>query len=101
MILTAFSKYLKEFKSDVPAVIILSRWLKDKLSKPAEDNIEKVIHREISLFVNKKGGFMLIGNSESGRILVESLYNYALSYEQQNFNRWIHNKKASDFKKNK
>jgi len=98
MILKAFSDYLKEFKSDVPTVILLSRWLKDKLLKLPEDNIERIIHSEVSLFMNKNGGFLLVGNDKSGRILIESLYNFALSYEQQNFNRWIHNKKASDFK---
>lgn len=98
MILKAFSDYIKEFKSDIPTVILLSRWLKDKLAKQPENNIEKVIHKEITLFVNKKGAYILVGNGESGKILIESLYNFALSYEQQNFNRWIHNKKASDFK---
>jgi len=97
MIIKAFSDYLKEFKSDIPAVIILSRWMKDKLSKSPENNIERILHNEISLFINKTGGFLLVGNGESGRILIESLYNFALSYEQQNFTRWIHNKKASDF----
>jgi len=98
MIIKAFSDYLKEFKSDIPPIIVLSRWLKDKLSKQPENNVERVIHNELSLFVNQKGRFMIVGNNESGRILIESLYNFALSYDQQNFNRWLHNKKASDFK---
>jgi hypothetical protein len=98
MIIKAFSDYLKEFKSDIPPVIILSRWLKDKLYKHPENNVERVIHSEISLFVNKKGRFMIVGNGESGKNLLESLYNFALSYEQQNFSRWLHDKKASDFK---
>jgi hypothetical protein len=98
MIIKAFSDYIKEFNSDIPTVILLFRWLKDKLMKQPENNVERVIHKEITLFMNKKSGFLLVSNSESGRILIESLYNFALSYEQQNFSRWIHNTKASDFR---
>jgi ABC-type polysaccharide/polyol phosphate transport system ATPase subunit len=98
MIIKAFSDYLKEFNSDIPCVILLSRWLKEKLSKQPKNNIEKIIHKEISLFVNKEGKFMIVGNNKDGKLLLESLYNFALSYEQQTFSRWIHDKKASDFK---
>lgn len=98
MIIKAFSDYLKEFNSDIPCVIILSRWLKEKLSKHPKNNIERIIHNQISLYINKKGKFMIVGNNKDGKILLESLYTFALSYEQQNFSRWVHNKKASDFK---
>jgi hypothetical protein len=98
MIIKAFSDYLKEFSTDIPPTILLTKWLKDKLSKPVEDNISKVIHEELALGKNKKGFFILVGKSKTGRILIESLYNFALSYEQQNFTRWVHKVKASDFK---
>ncbi len=97
MIIKAFSDYLREFKSDIPAVVLLSRWLKEKLSREPESNIDMVIHTEIVYLRNKTGLFMFVGRSNTGRILLESLYNFALSYEQQNFSRWLHNLKASDF----
>lgn len=99
MIIKAFSDYLKEYKSEIPCIIILSRWLKEKLTQKPQNNIERIIHKEFSLYFNNKGQFIIIGNDKEGKLLLESLYNFALSYEQQNFSRWVHNKKASDFKK--
>jgi len=98
MIIKAFSDYLKEFNNDIPSTILLSRWLKDSLTKKPEDRISKIIHRELIFIKDKRGLFMIVGKSNSGTVLLESLYNFALSYEQQNFTRWIHNLKASDFK---
>ena len=97
MIIKAFSEYVREFGSDIPTTILLWRWLKDKLSKKPENNIENIIHEEIILLTNKTGHFMLVGKSKTGKVLLESLYNFALSFEQQKFTRWIHNIKASDF----
>ena len=98
MILKAFSEYIREFNSDIPTTMLLWRWLKDKLSKKPENNVENIIHEEIILLKNKYGHFMLVGKSGSGRVLLESLYNFALSFEQQKFTRWIHKLKASDFR---
>lgn len=100
MILKAFSEYLKKEKSDISTILLLSNWLKLKLATDPVDNIEKVIHAEIGLFNNNKGLYMLRGKTKTGKILIESLYNYALSYEQHNFNKWLHRLKASDFDKN-
>lgn len=100
MIIKAFSEYVKNVKSDIPTILLLSKWLRDKLSKKPEDNIKRVIHHEIAQIKNKKGQYILIGKTNSGKLLLESLYKYALSYEQHNFNKWLHNIKASDFDKN-
>lgn len=97
MILEAFSEYLRGFNTDIPPVKLLSRWLKDILSKPPSNNIENIIHTELALLETQNGIYLIIGKDKSGKILIESLYNFALSYEQQNFNRWLHNVKASDF----
>jgi hypothetical protein len=99
MIIKAFSEYLKIFNEEIPPVIVLSRWLKDKLSNKPLNNVERIIHKEICLVKNKLGLFVLVGKSDSGRILLESLYNYALSYEQCNFSRWVNDLRASDFNK--
>ncbi len=101
MIISAFSKHIRSYQADIPPVIILIRWIKDILSKEPENNIEKVIHEEIAIKQNESGLYMLLGKSKSGANLIESLYKFALSYEQQNFVRWIHSVKASDFTKQK
>ena len=99
MIIKAFSEYIRDFNSEIPAIILLTRWLKDKLQKEPKNNVEKIIHEEIAFLKTKKGLFMLVGRSTTGKILIESLYNFALSYEQHKFTRWIHDLKVSDFKK--
>ncbi len=98
MIISAFSKYIRSYKANIPPVIILIKWIKDILSKEPENNIEKVIHEEIAIVKNQLGVYMLLGKSKSGANLIESLYQFTLSYDQQNFARWIHSVKASDFK---
>ena len=97
MILRAFSEYIKSFNAEVPTVILLSKWLREKLSKEPENNVERIIHSEVGFLKNKQGVFMLIGKTPSGRVLMDSLYEYALSYEHHKFNKWIHDRKASDF----
>jgi len=99
MIISAFAEYLKTFNSDIPSVVILSRWLKSKLMKEPENNVERVIHSEICLAQSKLGVFMLVGKTPTGKILLESLYNFALSYEQHKFSKWVHDLKPGDFQR--
>lgn len=99
MIIRAFATHLQSFKDDIPPVILLSRWLKKKLESEPQDNVDRVIHHEIELAKNNFGMFVLVGKSASGRKLMESLYNFALSYEQQRFSRWVHDAKPKDFDK--
>lgn len=98
MIIKAFAKYLQSYKEDIPCVILLSSWVKSILEKEPENNVERIIHAEISVSKNNVGMFILTGKGKSGRVLLESLYNFALSFEQQKFSRWIHHTNASDFK---
>ena len=97
MILKAFSQHLHKINAEVPAVIFLSKWLRENISKKPENNVEKILNRELSLFKNKRGFFMITARSDSGRQLLESLYEFALSYDSHKFNRWLHKLKASDF----
>lgn len=97
MIIKAFSEYLKSFNNEIPPLLLLSRWLKDKLSINPENNVERIIHKEIGLLVNERGLFFLIGKTTSGKILIEALYEFALSYDHHKFNKWVHKVKASDF----
>lgn len=97
MILREFSDFLKnnEQKSSVSLLFV---WLKTKIEMPAKNNIDKILQKEIYIAKNKIGNILFIGKSPSGRRLIESLYNFALSFEQQKMARWIHNQKANNFK---
>lgn len=111
MILEAFAKYLHSANPDLPATTILARWLWERLSIPPESAVDRVLHCEIAIAAHKKGGkealrfengekgpaYVFQGLSDSGRKLLNALHQYALSYEQQKWARWVHNVKASDF----
>lgn len=99
MIIKAFSEYIKTFNSEIPTLILLTKWLKEILSKNPENNVERIIHNEIGIIKNKRGVFLLIGKTKSGKVLIEALNEFTLSYDQHKFSRWIHKTKASDFKK--
>lgn len=86
MILDKFAKYIQTKDEDIisnksTAVNILSEWIIKIMSKKPRSNVEKIIHSEITLAKNKYNEFLIIGKSESGRVLMNALYNYALSYE--------------------
>jgi hypothetical protein len=111
VILEAFAKYLHAADPELPAPSVLARWLWERLSLPPETNVDRVLRCEISLCPRARGGryalrletgsdgprYVFQANSESGERLLNSLYQYALSYEQQKWNRWVHRVKASDF----
>ncbi len=97
MILEAFAEYLKQQDSKISADIILLRWLREKLKAEPKDNIDRILHAEIEFTSDEKGDLTFKGKEKSGKILLEALFNYAQSYEQQKFGRWVHKLKASDF----
>lgn len=82
MIIEDFSKYLKSNKNiSKPSTYVLTQWLRLKLESPCVTNIDKILHREIYLATNKLGCFFLIAKSESGRVLLNSLYNFCDYYD--------------------
>jgi hypothetical protein len=98
MIVRAFSKYIKQFNDDsIPTDVLLYGWLKDNLTRKPGCNITKVIHAEISLLSDEDCNIKFMGKSKTGIKLLETLYNYSKSYDQQKFSRWVHDLKASDF----
>ncbi len=97
MILKDFSDFLKQ-NEEKPSVSLLYVWLKLKIESPAKTNVDKILQKEIYIAKNKTGNFLFIGKSPSGRNLIQSLYNFALSFEQQKMSRWVHNQKANNFK---
>ena len=96
MILKEFSQYLQDHL-EKSSVLLLNDWIKEKIENPALTNIDKIIQTEIYIAKNKYKDTLLIAKSESGRKLISTLYNFALSFEQQKIARWVHNKKANDF----
>lgn len=98
MILKEFSTYLQSIEVKKPVVEILSEWLKEKLEiKTPSNNPERILNTELCLFKNPQGKFIIVSKSPSGESLLNSLYNFALSYQQVLFARWTHETKASDF----
>jgi len=102
MILSEFSKFLQKHDNEIienkTTLSLLTVWILSVLEKPAQTNVEKVIHQEIDFYQNKAGDFYLVAKSDSGRKLTKALYNYALSYEQHLMRKWLHDKKPKDFK---
>ncbi len=111
MILEAFARYLQSAPPELSAESVLARWLWERLSIPPETAVDRVLHCEIGITVPRARGEKLTieagskgrhyafkGLSDSGRKLLNSLHQYALSYEQQKWARWVHGLKASDFK---
>ena len=104
MILAEFAKYLQARETEIvekkSTIKLLTTWIKDILSNKPKNHVEKIIHTEIALGENSAGDFVLIAKSESGRVLTNALYNFALSYEQHVLTKWLRDKKANDFNKN-
>ncbi len=102
MILSEFSKYLQSRNNDITSgqstgTQILCDWIKLVIYKNPKNNVDKIVHREIMLAENKSGDFLIVGKSESGRVLVKALYNYTLSYEHYLMSKWLEDKKPEDF----
>ena len=104
MILSEFAKYLQNFDEDIisnktTATKILCDWIKIVINKNPKNHADKIVHKEIMLAQNHQGDFIIVGKSESGRVLVNALQKYAVSYENFLMSRWLENKKPKDFNK--
>lgn len=102
MILKEFSKYLQQHNDDIIAnktstTKLLCGWIKLVINKNPKNHADKIVHKEIMLAENAVGDFFIVGKSESGRTLVNALYNFALSYEHYIMSRWLQDKKPKDF----
>jgi len=104
MIIQEFSKYLQNRNEDIisgkiTTTKLLCEWVKLVIKKNPKNNIDKIVHKEIMLAENNSNDFFLVGKSESGRVLVNALYNFALSYENYVMQKWLLDKKPKDFLK--
>ena len=102
MILKAFSTYLKKYNEDIidgktTATKLLCEWIRLVIKKNPESNVDKIVHTEILLAENSDGDFIIVGKSDSGRVLVNALNNFALSYENYLMSKWLADIKATDF----
>ena len=102
MILSEFAKYLQQFDEDITAnkttaVKLLCDWIKLVINKNPKNHVDKIVHKEIMYAANPQGDFVITGKSDSGRVLINALEKYALSYENFLMSRWLENKKPKDF----
>lgn len=102
MILNEFSKYLQSRNQEIitgekTTTQILCDWVKLVIYKNPKNNVDKIVHKELMLAENKQGNFLIVGKSESGRVLANALFNYAQSYEHYVMSRWLADKKTNDF----
>lgn len=98
MILKAFSKQLQSYSADVPPTIVLARWLREILLRKPQNNVEKIIHTELTLLQDINGIYSVVGTNKNGQRLLDILCRFAESYDNQTFSRWLHEKQATDFK---
>ena len=97
MILKEFSKYLQENK-DKNSVKLLNEWLLKKLINPSLNKVDNIIKAELYLAKNNNDKTLIIAKSDTGRTLLNALYNFSMSFEQYKLAKFLHDKKATDFK---
>ena len=94
MIIAEFSKYLQEHNDELmmrktTPLKLLHEWLKGVINKNPKHNIDKIVHKEILYCENENGDYLIVGKSDSGRVLVSALIKFAKSYDNYNHAKWI------------
>lgn len=94
MIISEFAKYLQEHNDKLSTrkttpLKLLHEWLKQVINKNPKTNIDKIVHREILYCENQNGDYLIVGKSDSGRVLVSALIKFAKSYENYNHAKWV------------
>lgn len=94
MIISEFAKYLQKHNDELltrktTPIHLLHEWLRAVINKNPKNNIDKIVHREILYCENENGDYLIVGKSDSGRILVSALINFAKSYENYNHAKWL------------
>ncbi|MGD9579982.1 MAG: hypothetical protein AB7V50_01290 [Vampirovibrionia bacterium] len=97
MILKAFSDNIRQYPISIPPTILLSRWLRSILSKTPENHVENIIHNELTILNSTKGLYAIVGKNKNGQKLLDNLYKYVQSLENQSLSRWLHETKANEF----
>lgn len=81
MILKEFSKYLKKNK-EKDSVNLLNEWIIERLQRSSLEKTDIILKTELYLLKNNNGKTLIIAKSETGRTLLNALYNFALSFEE-------------------
>ena len=89
MILKKFSKYLRENK-DKNSVNLLNEWITERLQQPSLDKVDNILKAELYYAKNSCGKTLIIAKSETGRTLLNALYNFSLSFEQYKLAKFLH-----------
>ncbi len=97
MILKEFSKYLRE-NTDKNSVELLNEWILERINRPSLDKVDNILKAELYYAKNNNNRTLIIAKSDSGRTLINALYNFALSFEQYKLAKFLHEKKSTDFK---
>lgn len=100
MILKEFSKYLQQNKNK-NSVELLNKWLTERITMPSLNKVDNIIKTELYFAKNNNDKTLIIAKSETGRTLLNALYNFSLSFEQYKLAKFLHDKKSSDFKHDK
>lgn len=96
MIIKAFAEAL-QLEKDAEPCAFLQIWLKKILSKKPTNHVENVIHTEFFIQRTADNITIVASNSPTGQKLMQSLYNFCLSYENFLFAKWLHKKSSNDF----
>lgn len=104
MILKEFALYLQSKNQEIMSgkttcTKLLCEWIRIVIKKNPKNNVDKIVHKEITLAENKNGDFLIVGKSSSGRVLVKALYNFSQSYENYIMQKWLQDKQPKDFEK--
>ncbi len=81
MILKEFSKYLQKNK-EKDSVNLLNEWIIERLQRSSLEKTDIILKTELYFLKNNNGKTLIIAKSETGRTLLNALYNFALSFEE-------------------
>lgn len=93
MIIKEFAKFLQLHNSELMThkttpLELLHVWLESVINKNPKNHVEKIVHKEIMYCKNNEGDYLIVGKSDSGRILVKALIEFAKSYDNYNNAKW-------------
>ena len=94
MILAEFSKFLQSHNDELlthktTPLELLPVWVKIVIEKNPKSHVEKIVHKEIMYAQNDNGDSIVVGKSDSGRILVQALIKFAKSYDNYTHSKWL------------
>ena len=105
MIIAEYAKFLQEhneelLKRETTPLQLLYKWLETVINKNPKNHIEKIVHKEIMYAKNDNGDYIIVGKSDSGRVLVSALIKFAKSYDNYTHSKWMELTEQSYHSKN-